>query len=66
MDIKLRARLSAYSKVDSINGSCDMDPITKGQIDSLFGDDTSSIVPPPAYVDPNVVSHAQIDSLFKK
>ena len=45
MDIKLRARLSAYSKVDSINtGCCSGDPITKEHIDSLFTDTVFYII----------------------
>lgn len=55
MDIKLRARLSAYSKVDSIStGECAHEFITEPDIDKLFEDlDT-----------PQSVKKDEIDNLF--
>lgn len=71
MDIKLRARLSAYSRVDQItppqgtpdnNSSCGR--VTEEEIDTLFkqGDTTSK---PSSGTSTGVVSYSQIDSLFK-
>ena len=54
MDIKLNARLSAYSKVDSILQS--IESVTEEQIDTLFVDTPVD--------DPTVVTKSEIDSLF--
>lgn len=63
MNIKLNARLSAYSKVDSIPaGGCNAEPVTNEEIDTLFTDNV--IVPPADDSDPTLVSCADIDSLF--
>ena len=56
MNIKLNARLSAYSKVDSIqSGECSVDTITNEQIDELFED----------LDNPQSVKKDEIDTLFK-
>lgn len=55
MDIKVNARLSAYSKVNSI-GSCNHGVVTESMIGELFEDDTMT----------HSVSTNQIDSLFSK
>ena len=52
MDIKLRARLSAYSKVESINQVAEA-TVTNEAIDSLFNNDLS-----------HVVTKDEIDGLF--
>ena len=54
MDIKLKARLSAYSKVDSINHECSIDSVTEPQIDELFKDMDM----------PQSVTKSEIDNLF--
>ena len=54
MDIKLRARLSAYSKVSTTCEECDADIVTNEQIDELF--DPS--------IDYTSVTKTQIDELF--
>ena len=51
MDIKLNARLSAYSKVDSLRP---IQTVTQPQIDSLFVEVT----------DPSAVTKSEIDTLF--
>lgn len=54
MNIKLNARLSAYSKVDSITHECSIESVTEPQIDELFKDlDT-----------PQSVTKSEIDDLF--
>ena len=68
MDIKLRARLSAYSKVetfereqeDSSQHNCNLTPISKEDIDSLFENNENKIE------DTSVPSTGKsfIDSLF--
>ena len=64
MDIKLRARLSAYSKVDALKcAECDMNPVTKDEINTLFGTTGEGSQLPPI-TDPNTVTYAEIDSLF--
>lgn len=57
MDIKLRARLSAYSKVETFDKSsdqdpsepcCNMKPISKEAIDELFntsGNENAPVIP---------------------
>ena len=62
MDIKLRARLSAYSKLHGvIPEECDHESVTNEEIDSLFD---GSVIPP---MEENscAVSYTEIDSLFK-
>lgn len=74
MEIKLRARLAAYSKIDSIesltqrvpnsaidslfDGTNAYDIVTKEDIDTMFSPDSSNPE------DDTKVSYAQIDSLF--
>lgn len=38
MDIKLKARLSAYSRFPQKSCECDAEVVTKEDIDSLFGE----------------------------
>lgn len=54
MDIKLRARLSAYSKVDAIHSAHEY--VSKDQIDTLFTD----------LDEPRSVTKDEIDLLFKE
>lgn len=54
MDIKLRARLSAYSKVDALHKDCEGDVITHEEIDTLFED----------LGKPQAVTNKEIDKLF--
>ena len=54
MDIKLKARLSAYSKVDSVTSDCEHESVTEEQIDDLFKDTDT----------PVSVTKSEIDSLF--
>lgn len=70
MDIKLKARLSAYSRFPhSISDKqCPNDTVTKEDIDSLFGK-SESIQPKPTttvnyYCGNDTVSTEDIDSLF--
>ena len=57
MDIKLNARLSAYSKIDSISsGACCHEYVTKDQIDGLFED----------MEEPTSVTKSEIDKLFEE
>lgn len=64
MDIKLKATLAAYARVDTlnVNHSCDlMSPVTSDQIDQLFpmsGNDSE-------IVEPTTDGKAFIDSLFE-
>ena len=56
MDIKLKAKLSAYSKIANVGG-VDLDDIplvSHDQIDSLFSKD----------IDPEIVTKNEIDELF--
>ena len=56
MDIKLNARLSAYSKIDSIlGGNCSHEYVTEEQIDNLFKD----------MEEPVSVTKSEIDKLFE-
>lgn len=55
MDMKLCARLSAYSKVNDLNNCNTATVVTDEQIDSLF--ESSNVVLP--------VPPEQIDTLFK-
>lgn len=56
MDIKLQAKLSAYSKIElPVCPGSDTESITKEQIDSLFDDNTQ----------PKRVPNEAIDSLFR-
>ena len=79
MDIKLRARLTAYSKVDSIEGTVSNLPtIDKEHIDSLFDSPKDRVVTkeeidtlfdrPENIQDTKIgtVSYSAIDSLFSK
>ena len=52
MELKLRARLSAYSKLDSVSTSS-LGTVDKDQIDTLFKPS-----------EPEIVNKSQIDSLF--
>ena len=72
MDIKLRARLSAYSRVDQItppqgtpdnNSSCGR--VTEKEIDTLFTKGNTTTTKPSGSSSVGVVSYAEIDSLFK-
>ena len=76
MDIKLKARLSAYSKfpktssTDPSNPDCDVDVVTKEDIDSLF-DSSAKHVTNTTKVTSNscnsdIVTFEDIDSLFDK
>lgn len=76
MDIKLRARLSAYSKVDALSSNPDTvkhedidslfqpkEPdrvVTKDEIDTLFKEEAEDVLDE----DIEAVSFASIDSLF--
>lgn len=76
MDIKLRARLSAYSKVDALSSNPDtvkhedidslfqpQEPdkvVTKDEIDTLFKEEAEDVLDE----DIEAVSFASIDSLF--
>lgn len=73
MDIKLHARLSAYSKVDAIsNGECSHEYVTEEQIDDLFEDMQEPISVTKSEIDtlfeevdePKSVSKKEIDKLF--
>lgn len=74
MDIKLRARLSAYSKVDSINKECEHEYVSEEQIDELFKDMTKPESVTKDEIDglftdikePESVSKDEIDTLFEK
>lgn len=79
MDIKLRARLTAYSKVDSIEGTVSNLPtIDKEHIDSLFDgpkdrvvtkEEIDTLFDAPENTKDNkigTVSYSAIDSLFSK
>ena len=72
MDIKLRARLSAYSRVDQItpsqgapdnNSTCGR--VTADEIDTLFKQNDTTTNKPSGGTSAGVVSYSQIDSLFK-
>lgn len=56
MDIKVNARLSAYSKVNSLGNLCEHKVVTESMIGKLFEDDEMT----------QSVSTSQIDSLFGK
>ena len=63
MDIKLKARLSAYSRFPQKSNECDADVVTKEEIDSLFSEnnvDTATVFKN----NKNTVSFTEIDSLF--
>ena len=70
MDIKLRARLSAYSRVDQItsapsnpdNVNCER--VTEQEIDTLFHQGNNVTSTPSTDLLTGVVSHSEIDSLF--
>ena len=66
MDIKLNARLSAYSRVEGvITPEIDFDRVTHAEIDTLFQDsNTTENIPEETLVNSNRVSRAAIDSLF--
>lgn len=74
MDIKLRARLSAYSKVESTEQP--VNRVTEAEIDTLFDssltdklvtkDDIDALFEEqPEATNPEIVSFAEIDSLFR-
>lgn len=58
MDIKLRARLSAYSKVDAIRSDgCGTHPtVSPSDVDTLFTSDSQ----------PVIVSKNDVDTLFQE
>lgn len=68
MDIKLRARLTAYSKIetfdrptdDTPNHTCNMAPISKEAIDELFRTVTSEV----EQQEQPITGKSFIDSLF--
>ena len=63
MEIKLNARLSAYSKVYAVNGiECEHESVSFEDIDSLFDTTSNSVIV--ETTKPNEVSFADIDSLF--
>ena len=67
MDIKLNAQLSAYGKLPSPK-ACNVDTITKEEIDSLFGKPLPPKDPEvkPTFVrDEEVITYEDIDSLFR-
>ena len=55
MDIKLNARLSAYSKVQAVSDSCEHEYVSKEQIDELFKETDL----------PTSVTKSEIDELFE-
>ena len=64
MNIKLNARLSAYSKIDAVKGiECEHEAVTFDDIDSLFGETNESL--PQESTDKRAVTFDDIDSLFK-
>lgn len=68
MDIKLKARLSAYSRFPQgniVKPSCDADVVTKEDIDSLFQNDATKNDSVKASSNSQTVSFTDIDSLFK-
>ncbi len=68
MDIKLRARLTAYSKIESFERpgasypehSCNMTPVSKECIDDLFRHDAPEVETP----EQPVLGKSFIDALF--
>lgn len=65
MNIKLNARLSAYSKTTAICCDSRSETVTDEQIDSLFSLDTLSHIQTVELKDPqDCVSFSDIDSLF--
>ena len=65
MDIKLNARLSAYTKIDAIEHNCDTSRVTNEQIDSLFENDLAPDAQEPTSTESARVTRSAIDSLFK-
>ena len=65
MKIKLNAKLTAYTHVESAEGSCSHDRVTTEQIDSLFIEE-DTITTTSNVERSNVVSRAAIDSLFER
>lgn len=61
MDIKLNARLSAYSKIEGVG--CIVESVTYDQIEQLF-DGNNFIVPEGNLSAEGSVTHDDIDSLF--
>ena len=62
-EIKLGARLSAYSKVDAVDCTSELEQMTKCDVDRLFGESCEkceNIVSRP-----NEVTCADIDALFE-
>ena len=68
MDIRLNARLSAYSKTNAGKPMpCGEETITKADIDSLFGGESiDSFIPVTSNNSCDVISFKDIDSLFNK
>lgn len=71
MDIKLRARLSAYSRVDQITNTpsapdndSGCDRVTEREIDTLFEKKSIPSSKPTGGSSVDVVSYSEIDSLF--
>lgn len=63
-EIKLGARLSAYSKVDATTTK--LEEVTKCDVDKMFGDKCDENCPTTKPTNPNEVSYADIDALFGK
>lgn len=63
MDIKLNARLSAYTRVDTVKHECDTERVTYDQIDTLFESEQNSSEADSTSLDGRV-SKSAIDSLF--
>lgn len=64
MEIKLNARLSAYSKVDAVNGiECDHESVSFEDIDTLFDSTSDNVII--ETTNSNEVSFKDIDSLFR-
>lgn len=65
-EIRLGARLSAYSKVDALQ--FDVKEMTKCDVDRLFGEECNNTPCPDCSEspkNPNLVTRADIDALFR-
>lgn len=66
MDIKLKARLSAYARIPSPR-ACVIDTVTNEEIDSLFQDIPEDLLPTDITMcSEDVVSEEDIDTLFRR
>lgn len=72
MDIKLRARLSAYSKIESFEAPADsehnckfMTPVTREQIDEFLFKPNTETLPPEQDSGATVPGASFIDALFE-